>query len=375
MKNLLLCIGTRPDIIKMYPIINELKNNKDINYKIAYARQHIVLAEEILNLFDIRCDYISDTLSKEELNLPSMLSYFIRFYNDCISLYKTDAIIVHGDVIHSLAAALCGFLNRIPIFHIEAGLRTNTFDYPFPEESTRRLISKIASVHFAPTNFSYRNLLYENVPNERIKVTGNTVVDSLNLILNYNWDLSKCEYLNKFNLCEDNKNVVLITLHRREMWDNGLFKEYINLLDSYAQFHNNYIFIFPVHTNPKIVEQILNLNVKYINIIHPPLVYKDFLNLLYRYTYLTITDSGGVLEESSTLGIPVMIMRSDIERPECKIVDEDYACLIDNNIDFFKNKINYYLTNNKFKERKPNVYFGEGNSSKKIIKHILNYLK
>lgn len=376
-------LSTRPDIIKLIPIIYELKK-RNIKYFLFHTQQHTELAYQVFKLFNINPDYAASLLPKENLNLTDMFSHYLSFFKDCIdTLYsekniKLDGMIVHGDVIGSLAGAMSAFFHKIPIFHIEAGLRTSDFTYPFPEEGTRRLISKIASIHFAPTIHSRNNLLREGTEISEVIVSGNTIIDSLKLLD----EIKSVLYVAPLIPFQSDtlKKIILTTLHRRELWESSDFEKYLLTLAMFVDSNKHiYTCLFPMHTNPILRNKIKALQEEYpilmasINFIEP-LPYDQFIGILKKYAWFVVTDSGGIIEESSAFGVPVLILRKDTERPEASSVDPEYAQIIGNDQSIFEKAL-YNLTNNdKFAERRPNTVFGIGNSAEIIINNIVRYI-
>lgn len=387
-KYIITTCGTRPDIIKIAPILKELSlHDNKIKNIIVWGKQHTDLAQEVFNVFNIIPHYSSSILSSDKMDLVSMLNFFMKFHKETVENilqnHSIDGLIVHGDVINSLAATLVAFFYKIPVFHIEAGLRTPEMNYPFPEEGTRRIISKIARLHFAPSEISKNNLLKEGVNVDNIEVVGNTVVDSLYLIIN---QLSKgfinydkfYENFTCLDLDYRKKNIVLLTLHRREMWETDLFKEYLRIIGEFAVTHPEYKVVFPVHPNPRISKTVEEIrknipNINNIFIYNPPFPYHVFTYLLNKFTKFVLTDSGGVLEEASILGIPCAILRDTTERPEAQLQDPLYAPIIGDDLILLAKTLEDFSSNPYFKERKPNLFFGDGNSSKKIINKLLQF--
>jgi len=364
--------ATRPDIIKLAPVISRFRENDSVLPFVLHARQHTDLADQAFNIFDIYPDISSEAVPEHMLNLSDMLSFFISFYKTQFDIFlkqhSIDGMFVHGDVIGSLAAALTAFFYRIPVFHIEAGLRTSDFQYPFPEEGTRRLISRIATIHFAPTVTAKHNLLQENIASENIVVTGNTIVDSLNLV--------KQSIGYKNYSCPFDKKVVLLTLHRRELWQSDLFVNYLIRIGEFAETHPEYEVVFPVHPNPQIMNVVRELKqtnpvIKHIKIIHPPFSYEEFVYILENKCSFVITDSGGVLEEACVLGIPCLVLRQDTERPESLMMDNGFVKMIGKDLYALEFYMDAFSTWEKYQVREKNTLFGDGNASERIYNEII----
>lgn len=321
LKNIMVVFGTRPEAIKMAPLVHALKALPDeFLVQVCVSGQHRQMLDQVLDVFDITPDIdlnimrpdqdISDTTSSVLLGLRSI---FVQ--------RKPDIVLVHGDTTTSMAAAISAYYAGIGVGHVEAGLRTGNIYSPFPEEINRQIISRIAKWHFAPTAESRLNLLAENIDEKNIIVTGNTVIDALYLALeNINSSDNKKNKIESYfkNLIPFNiqeKPFAVVTSHRRENFGNGILEitlAILSLARSFPQFH----WVFPVHLNPNI-RQVVNKVLSNVCNVHlvDPMGYDQFIYLL-QYCSFILTDSGGLQEEGPSLGKPVLVMRSETERPE-----------------------------------------------------------
>ncbi len=313
--------GTRPEAIKMAPLYHKLvENNSIFNTKICVTGQHKEMLDQVLNTFEIVPD-ISLDLMKKNQDLFDLSSSGLLAMRDVLKKESPDIVLVHGDTTTSSIAATSAFYMNIPVGHIEAGLRTYDIFSPYPEEFNRQLISKISTLHFAPTQTSKDNLISEKNLSNEIFVTGNTVIDALfwmdNKIQNNNDFRQEIEEKldSVLNFNWKKQNYILITGHRRESFGDG-FKDICKAIKTLAEENMNMHFIYPVHLNPNVqgpVYQILS-DLNNIHLIEP-LKYQEFMFLL-KHSYIILTDSGGIQEEAPSLGKPVVVMRDITERPE-----------------------------------------------------------
>lgn len=371
--------GTRPEAIKMAPLFNELKNKKNLlDVKICITAQHRHLLDQVIKFFNIKVDFDLNIM-KESQELSNLTSSIILKVTKVLKTYKPDLVLVHGDTTTTLSAALSAFYLGIKVGHVEAGLRTLDIDRPFPEELNRQLVSKISRWHFSPTKSSSRNLIKENIPSSNILLTGNTVIDSLNLGLKKIKDNKTLR--NKIKKSLDNflpfnfleEKFIIITGHRRENFGKGfenIFSAILDLSREFRHFH----FVYPLHLNPKVkVPALKKLNKpKNIHLI-PPLNYPEFIFLLNK-CYLVISDSGGIQEEAPSLGKPVLVTRDITERPEAlksgtvKLVGADKIKI--------KNITSELITNKKLYKsmsRATNPY-GDGKAVQRISKFLIKNL-
>ena len=368
MKKILLIFGTRPEAIKMAPLVKEFKKyQKDFNTRVCITAQHREMLDQVLDFFDISADYDLN-LMKPSQDLYSLTASIIESLKPILEDFKADFVFVHGDTTTSMAGSIASFYSGAKVCHIEAGLRTNIKSSPFPEEINRQITARICDYHFAPTDTSKNNLLLENIPADSILVTGNTVIDAL---------LSSVEKVNKnpsglinelSNKIED-KEVVLVTGHRRENHGCG-FERICKALKQIAKDDINRLIIYPVHLNPKVQEPVNRIlsSIKNIMLIDP-MAYQDFIWLMNR-SKIIITDSGGVQEEAPSLGKPVLVMRDTTERPEA--LEAGTVLLVGTNEErIVSNALN--LLNNKYdfeKMSKLHNPYGDGSASKRIVEFI-----
>lgn len=313
MKKILLVFGTRPEAIKMAPVVRTLKSRPDVfDVEVCVTGQHRELLDQVLELFEIRPDYDLDIM-KPNQDLFDITSRILLGMRDVLDRSKPDYVLVHGDTTTSMAAALAAFYRQIPVCHVEAGLRTGNIYSPWPEEVNRLMTGRIAAVNFAPTKRAQDNLLSENVSPSRITVTGNTVIDALHIaksIISAHPEKLDLEYK------PSGRRMVLVTGHRRENFGQG-FLDICNAIRNLALKYPDVDFVYPMHLNPNVrkpVTGILGEGLGNVFLIEP-LRYLEFVHMM-DLSYLVLTDSGGVQEEAPGLGKPVLVMRDTTERPE-----------------------------------------------------------
>ena len=310
----LVVFGTRPEAIKLAPIIKEFEKHPDeIQLKVCVTAQHRQMLDSVLKIFDIKPDYDLNIMRDKQTLFDITNNVLIKI-KEIYLMEKPDIVFVQGDTTTTFASALAAYYLQIKVAHIEAGLRTYNKYSPFPEEINRRMVSAIADLHFAPTEQSKLNLLKENVNEKDIFVTGNTVIDALFMIL----EKIKGEHISIEGIESselENKRLILVTGHRRESFGEG-FENICNALKELAESFNDIIIIYPVHLNPNVrgpVNRILG-NVRNVKLIEP-IGYLSFVYLMEK-AYIIITDSGGIQEEAPSLSKPVLVMREITERPE-----------------------------------------------------------
>jgi len=372
MKKILLVFGTRPEAIKMAPLFRELKKYpKFFNVRVCVTAQHREMLDQVLCFFGITPDIDLNIMTKEQ-SLSQLTSNVLLSINNVLAKEKPDILLVHGDTTTTFASALSAFYLGIDVGHIEAGLRTHNMAAPFPEEFNRKIVSNIAKWHFTPTNISKNNLLKEGLASSKIWVTGNTIIDSLYIILkrfseskDYSATINKNlnEILN-FDLKK--KKFILVTGHRRENFGRG-FQSICQSLKELSNKYPGINFVYPAHLNPNVIEPVKSIlkgleNVKIIK----PLNYDDFIYLL-KYSYAVLTDSGGLQEEASSLGIPVLVMRDNTERPEA--IDSGILNMVGTNQLNIINKVSELIEDEKLYNKiaiSNNVY-GDGLAAKRIV--------
>lgn len=359
--------GTRPEAIKMAPVVLELQKHPDtIIPVVAVTAQHRDMLDQVLNLFKIKPDYDLDIMAAEQ-TLFDITSRSMLGLDKVLQKEKPDIVLVHGDTTTTFAGALAAYYHQISVGHVEAGLRTHNKYSPFPEEMNRKLTGSIADLHFAPTDTSKVNLLEESVNEEGIFVTGNTVIDALHKTVRDDFVFDS-ELLQ--NIDYGVKRVILVTTHRRENLGEPMrqvYKALRKLVDEFADVE----VVFPVHKNPK-VREVVSQELGGLDKVHliDPLDYEPFANLMHR-SHLILTDSGGVQEEAPALGKPVLVLRDTTERPEA--VAAGTVKLIGTDKDVVYNEAKLLLTDEaeyKKMAEASNPY-GDGKASARIIQAIL----
>lgn len=379
MKTIMLVFGTRPEAIKMAPLVKAFQKEKD-SFKtiVCVTGQHREMLDQVLQIFDIKPDYDLNIM-KQGQDLYDVTSRVLTGMRDILNQVKPDVVLVHGDTTTSTAAALAAFYQQIPVGHVEAGLRTHNIYSPWPEEMNRQITGRIATYNFAPTSLSEKNLK-EEMAHGQIFVTGNTVIDALHWVVNKlkNNDILANKQVRVLaeagydvNRLKDGRQLILITGHRRENFGEG----FINMVTAIKDLTNKYPnvdFVYPMHLNPNVRkpihevfgEDLSNLgNMFFIE----PLQYLEFVYLMEK-SAIVLTDSGGIQEEAPGLGKPVLVMRDTTERPEAvdagtvKLVGTDYNEIVDNVSELLDNPIAYE------KMSKAVNPYGDGKACSRIVK-------
>ncbi len=372
---ILIVFGTRPEAIKMAPVVHAFKANPAFETLVCVTAQHRQMLDQVLNIFEITPD-IDLNLMRAGQDLFDVTSAVLLGMREVLKTYQPDAVLVHGDTTTAYATATAAFYAGIPVGHVEAGLRTHNVLSPFPEEFNRQVVSKIAKWHFAPTESSRQNLLNEHTPNN-ITVTGHTVIDALF------WVLKRIEndptkryqleaFLNQrlpFNWTK--QRFVLITGHRRENFGDG-FLAICEAIRQLATAHPDVHFIYPVHLNPNVQKPVYDLISNQTNIhLIDPLEYEPFVFLL-QHAYLVLTDSGGIQEEAPSLGKPVLVMREVTERPEAveagtvRLVGADTQKIVQHVTELLNNEAAY------LKMSKAHNPYGDGIAAQRIVKVLFS---
>lgn len=319
-RKVMLVFGTRPEAIKMAPLYHALRESSDFQTTVCVTAQHRQMLDQVLKVFEISPDIDLD-LMKPGQDLFDVTTSVLHGMREVFRQHRPDVVLVHGDTTTTLATAMAAFYAGVPVGHVEAGLRTHDVYAPFPEEFNRQVASKVTRWHFAPTLFSKQNLLAENIPDESITVTGNTVIDALLWVLDrIEANPERCsaivEFLgNRLPFSWRETRFVLITGHRRENFGDG----FLQICESIKDLANRYLnvhFVYPVHLNPNVqqpVKEILD-GLDNVHLVEP-LDYEPFVFLL-KHSHIVLTDSGGIQEEAPSLGKPVLVMRDVTERPE-----------------------------------------------------------
>lgn len=370
MKKNLIIFGTRPEAIKMAPLIKEFQKRDQFQTKVCVTAQHREMLDQVLDFFEITPDYDLN-LMKPNQNLYSLTSDIITGLQPILEEYKPDYVYVHGDTTTTMAASIASFYAGAKVCHVEAGLRTNNKKSPFPEEMNRQIAGRVADYHFVPTENSEQNLRKENIKENSIVITGNTVIDALLFSSKRVQNFENSEILELKKIIDTEKKIILITGHRRE--NHGLgFINICEALKEVALNNKNVQIIYPVHLNPNIKGPVYELlsgieNIKLVS----PLSYPAFVWLM-KNAYLIITDSGGIQEEAPSLGKPVLVMRDTTERPEA--VDSGTVILVGTNKQKIVKETTNLLENTEkysFMSELHNPY-GDGKASERIVDFIAN---
>lgn len=358
--------GTRPEAIKMAPLVIELEKNPNIESIVCVTAQHRQMLDQVLEIFDIKPDYDLNIM-KDRQTLVGITARVLEGLDEVIKEAKPDIVLVHGDTSTSFVGALAAFYNQTMVGHVEAGLRTYDIYSPFPEEMNRNLTGRIATMHFSPTVQNKNNLLKENVSEENIFITGNTVIDAMKTTVKNDFEF-KTELLN--NIDYTGKRVITMTAHRRENLGKPL-ENICNAVKRLVEKYDDVEVVYPIHMNPSVRETVNSIigNMDRVNIIEP--INVDELHNLMARSYMIMTDSGGIQEEAPSLAKPVLVLRKETERPEAvdagtvKIAGVEEDVIFDMACELLDDKTEY----NKM-AHSANPY-GDGNASLRIIDAIL----
>lgn len=361
--------GTRPEAIKMCPLVLKLQENKNLECVVCLTGQHKEMLKQVMDAFCVKEDYNLDIM-KDRQTLTTITTSILEKIEPVLKGEKPDIVLVHGDTTTSYAAALAAFYQQIPVGHVEAGLRTGDIYSPFPEEMNRLLTDRISSLYFAPTELNKRNLLSEGI-NDNIYVTGNTVIDAFKYTVKSAYKFSD-DLLNSINY--DEKKCILLTAHRRENLGKPL-EHICNAVKRVANEYKNVEFVYPVHLNPRVQETVYGI-LDGVNNIHliKPLDVLDMHNLMAK-CYMVMTDSGGIQEEAPHFGKPVLVLRTETERPEA--VEAGTVKVVGvNEDDIYKAAASLIQNSDEYNKmaHATNPY-GDGLASERIIKAILEYNK
>ena len=373
LRKVLVVFGTRPEAIKMAPLVKALEEEELLKLKVCVTAQHREMLDQVLEIFEIKPDYDLN-LMKAGQDLYDITANVLLGMKDVLSDFQPDIVLVHGDTTTTSATSLAAFYQKIKVGHVEAGLRTHDIYSPWPEEANRQITGILSSYHFAPTTNSQDNLLRENKNSEDIIVTGNTVIDALFLALD-KIENSKAlkdkiiATINRQYQMNENRKIILVTGHRRENFGQG-FINICKALKTLAINNSDIDIVYPVHLNPNVqkpVKEILS-DVSNVYLIDP-LQYEQFIYLMSR-SYFIITDSGGVQEEAPSLGKPVLVMRDTTERPEAleagtvKLVGTDIQVIIEEAQNLLDDDESYE------KMSKAHNPYGDGKASERIVTFI-----
>ncbi|WP_370581312.1 non-hydrolyzing UDP-N-acetylglucosamine 2-epimerase [Pantoea sp. PNT01] len=362
--------GTRPEAIKMAPLVQALSQDPAFESRLCVTAQHREMLDQVLRLFKLEPDYDLNIMRPEQ-GLTEITCRILEGMKTVLLDFKPDIVLVHGDTTTTLAASLAAFYQQIPVGHVEAGLRTGDLASPWPEEGNRKLTGHLARLHFTPTTRSRQNLLQENLPDSRIIVTGNTVIDALLWVrdrvlddCNLNAKLAA-----RYPFINPDKKLVLVTGHRRESFGGG-FERICSALAQIARQHPEAQIVYPVHLNPNVSEPVNRILSGIENIILiEPQEYLPFVWLMNR-AWLILTDSGGIQEEAPSLGKPVLVMRDTTERPEA--VDAGTVKLVGTDIDRIVASVSELLSDDDAWQAMSHAHnpYGDGKACGRILQAL-----
>ena len=371
MKKVLAVFGTRPEAIKMAPLVHELMKSPSIESRVCVTAQHREMLDQVLHLFEIVPDYDLDIM-KPGQGLYEITWNILNSIRPVLEEFKPDVVLVHGDTTTTFATSLAAFYQQVAVGHVEAGLRTGNLYSPWPEEANRKLTSALAYYHFAPTSSAEQNLLKENIPTPRITVTGNTVIDALLWVKERikNDPVLQEDLAGRYSFLDTDKKLILVTGHRRESFGDG-FEGICKALQVIATEHPEVEILYPVHLNPNVQEPVNRL-LEDINNIHliEPQDYLPFVYLMMR-SHIILTDSGGIQEEAPSLGKPVLVMRNTTERPEAvdagtvRLVGTDSQAIIGAVDNLLLDSANYELMSQAHNP------YGDGDACSRIVAKLL----
>lgn len=372
MKQILLVFGTRPEAIKMAPLVLKFKEDINFDIKVCVTGQHREMLDQVLNLFEITPDFDLN-LMKPNQTLSDITIGVLSGLEQIFHTWKPDIILVHGDTATTFAASLAAYYHKIKVGHVEAGLRTGNIYSPWPEEANRKLTGSLTNYHFAPTLSAKNNLQKENISENDIVVTGNTVIDAL-LIAKSKIDLDtnlRKKFEEKFKFLDHKKRMILVTGHRRENFGQG-FLNICQAISDIAKTYQDIQIVYPVHLNPNVQEPVQKIlsNVNNIHLIEP----QDYLPFIYLLdkSYIILTDSGGIQEEAPSLGKPVLVMRDTTERPEA--VEAGTVKLVGTNVNLIKETVHSLLTNQQAYSKMSESHnpYGDGLACHRIVSFLKN---
>jgi len=369
LKRILITFGTRPEAIKMVPVVEALKSNTAFDVKVCVTAQHRQMLDQVLELFSITPEFDLN-LMRPGQDLTDITSNVLLGMREVLREWRPDWVLVHGDTTTTFAAALAAFYEKVSVGHVEAGLRTGNIYSPWPEEMNRRLAGAITTLHFAPTDWARDNLLREGVATERILVTGNTVIDAiLEVVTRVREDAAlQAEMAARFSFLDHRKRLVLVTGHRRENFGAG-FERICRALRRLGE-RGDLEILYPVHLNPNVQEPVRRIlgNTSCVHLIEP----QDYLPFVYLMdrSFIIITDSGGVQEEAPSLGKPVLVLRDTTERPEA--VDAGTVRLVGTDEDRIVQEAVILLDNQPAYETMARAHnpYGDGQASKRIVQAL-----
>lgn len=372
MRKILIVIGTRPEAIKMAPLIQRLREDPRFETRVCITAQHREMLDQVLRLYDIVPDHDLNLMTPGQ----SLNQVTARILTDLVPIFRAEEpemVIVHGDTATTLAASLAAYYSQIPIGHVEAGLRTGDMYSPWPEEGNRRVTASIANLHFAPTKQARVNLLAENIPPKSVVVTGNTVIDALFQVRDrIQADTVQLEKLRqKFSFIDQSKKLLLVTGHRRESFGGG-FERICHAL-RYLSESTDVEVVYPVHLNPNVQEPVLRLlrDLPNVHLIEP-LDYQPFVYLMTQ-AHIILTDSGGIQEEAPSLGKPVLVMRETTERPEA--IEAGTVRLVGTDVQRISNEVHQLMRSKDEYDRMSRAHnpYGDGKACDRILRALEEY--
>jgi UDP-N-acetylglucosamine 2-epimerase (non-hydrolysing) len=367
-KKNLIVFGTRPEAIKMAPLVHAFRNNDNFETKVCVTAQHREMLDQVLSFFNIIPDYDLD-LMKPNQNLYSLTASIITGLKDVLEDFKPDYVYVHGDTTTTMATSIAAFYFGAKVCHVEAGLRTHNKRSPFPEEINRQVTGRVADYHFSPTTTSKQNLLNENISESDILVTGNTVIDALFDSTDRVEHLDNSEIKQLRSILDPSKKLILVTGHRRENHGDG-FIRICEALKEIADRYEEVQIVYPVHLNPNVKKPVYDIlsNTQNVHLINP-LAYPEFVWLMNK-SYLIVTDSGGVQEEAPSLGKPVLVMRDTTERPEA--VEAGTVILVGTDKNRIIDEVGSLIGNFERYKQMSELHnpYGDGNASQRIVDFI-----
>ena len=357
--------GTRPEAIKMAPLVKELEKRENIESIVCVTAQHREMLDQVLETFDIKPDYDLNIM-KQGQTLGDVTTRALTGLEDVIKEARPDIVLVHGDTTTTFAGALAAFYNQVAIGHVEAGLRTDNKYSPYPEEMNRQMVDRLSDMYFAPTEISKNNLLKENIDESKIYITGNTAIDAMSTTVDKNYTHKELEWI------KPGERMILLTAHRRENLGEPMrhiFRAIKRIVDEF----DDVKVIYPIHMNPKVREvanEVFDGDDK-VKLIEPLEVF-DFHNFQNK-SYIILTDSGGIQEEAPSLGKPVLVLRDTTERPEG--ISAGTLKLVGTDEDIIYEETKRLLTDSKEYERmsKASNPYGDGNASERIVDAIVEY--
>ncbi|MDU7916349.1 MAG: UDP-N-acetylglucosamine 2-epimerase (non-hydrolyzing) [Klebsiella grimontii] len=364
--------GTRPEAIKMAPLVHALAKDPHFEAKVCVTAQHREMLDQVLKLFSIVPEYDLNIMQPGQ-GLTEITCRILEGLKPVLESFKPDVVLVHGDTTTTMAASLAAFYQRIPVGHVEAGLRTGDLSSPWPEEGNRTLTGHLATYHFAPTETSRQNLLRENIADNRIAVTGNTVIDALFWVRDrvLSDEALRNELTQRYPFLANGKKMILVTGHRRESFGRG-FEQICHALAEIAANNPDVQIVYPVHLNPNVSEPVKRIlgHVENVMLIEPQ-DYLPFVWLMNR-AWLILTDSGGIQEEAPSLGKPVLVMRDMTERPEA--VSAGTVCLVGTDSQRIVNEVTRLLQDESAYQAMSRAHnpYGDGQACHRILSALKN---